>query len=301
MEKAIAVARKAARSAEDDWITLWAAGNLLSENGNMQEAEQLYVAAAARLRHNHVVRVQLGNHLLKTGRIDEAIGHFKDAIRFAPEYMEAHFGLAKAYSLQGKNAEARAIYEERLRKGPNRFLALTELVVFLSQTGKLKEAEERTREVLKMVPDDIEVLGFLGDLEMKQHRVTEAIEHYEAAMRIWPDWPGLREKLEEARKESDLRKKNGRTQRPSKRETVEEWIMAGTFLNYNEAADYCNQIADPVTRRLTSFVFTTLTLEGLRDNYPNSDFDVLYFIKIVELTMSRHQTLTRMLNGEVIE
>jgi hypothetical protein len=77
--------------------------------------------------------------------------------------------------------------------------------------------------------------------------------------------------------------------------------MAGTFLNYNEAADYCNQIADPVTRRLTSFVFTTLTLEGLRDNYPNSDFDVLYFIKIVELTMSRHQTLTRMLNGEVIE
>jgi tetratricopeptide (TPR) repeat protein len=207
MEKAIAVARKAARSAEDDWITLWAAGNLLSENGNMQEAEQLYVAAAARLRHNHVVRVQLGNHLLKTGRIDEAIGHFKDAIRFAPEYMEAHFGLAKAYSLQGKNAEARAIYEERLRKGPNRFLALTELVVFLSQTGKLKEAEERTREVLKMVPDDIEVLGFLGDLEMKQHRVTEAIEHYEAAMRIWPDWPGLREKLEEARKESDLREK----------------------------------------------------------------------------------------------
>jgi tetratricopeptide (TPR) repeat protein len=49
-----------------------------------------------------------GNSLLKSGKLDDAIVEFRDALSYDPNYPEAHIGLANALQQQGRVAEAAA-------------------------------------------------------------------------------------------------------------------------------------------------------------------------------------------------
>ena len=57
-------------------------------------------------------------------------------------------------------------------------------------------------------------------------------------------------------------------------------------------------IADPVTRELTSLVLGALELKGVRGLRPDGDFDVLFFVKVLEQAMSKHDLVARLLKGE---
>ncbi len=67
------------------------AGNLMRSHMNLQRAE---------------VATNSGKSLMSSGKLDEAIGQFRDAIAFDPNYVEAHVALATALERQGKMAEA---------------------------------------------------------------------------------------------------------------------------------------------------------------------------------------------------
>lgn len=69
------------------------AADLMRANMNRQRAE---------------VASNSGNSLLKSGKVDDAIADFRDAVSYDPSYAEAHMGLAKALEEQGKIAEAAA-------------------------------------------------------------------------------------------------------------------------------------------------------------------------------------------------
>lgn len=69
------------------------AANLMRENMNYQRAE---------------VASNTGNSLLKSGRIDDAIAAFQEALSYDSNYAEAHAGLAKAFEQRGRTVEAAA-------------------------------------------------------------------------------------------------------------------------------------------------------------------------------------------------
>ena len=69
------------------------AAGLMRTNMNRQRAE---------------VASNSGNSLLKSGRVDDAIAEFREALGYDPSYAEAHAGLAKALEQQGKGTEAAA-------------------------------------------------------------------------------------------------------------------------------------------------------------------------------------------------
>jgi len=73
------------------------AANLMRTHMNLQRAE---------------VATNSGKSLLASGKIDDAIVEFRNAISFDPDYAEAHLGLANALEKQGKTAEAAS---ERVR------------------------------------------------------------------------------------------------------------------------------------------------------------------------------------------
>jgi len=54
------------------------------------------------------VSTNSANSLLKSGKLDDAITDFREALSFDPDYAEAHAGLATALEQQGKTAEAAA-------------------------------------------------------------------------------------------------------------------------------------------------------------------------------------------------
>jgi adenylate cyclase len=62
--------------------------------------------------------VMLGHALRNAGRFEEAVPAYKKGIQRAPDYIVAHIGLGTAYSLMGREKEARAEAEEILRINP---------------------------------------------------------------------------------------------------------------------------------------------------------------------------------------
>jgi Flp pilus assembly protein TadD len=54
------------------------------------------------------VSTHSGDSLLASGKVDEAVADYREALSFDADYAEAHEGLAKALERQGKTVEAAA-------------------------------------------------------------------------------------------------------------------------------------------------------------------------------------------------
>ena len=95
----------------------------------------------------------LGNELLETGDIDDAVAHFEKAFQLKPDLLEAHYSLV--YGL--------------LRK------------------GDADAAMAEARNTLSQSPDDAEAHGVLGTVFMTKGRVDEAIAEFSKALEIRPN------------------------------------------------------------------------------------------------------------------
>jgi Flp pilus assembly protein TadD len=61
----------------------------------------------------------LGLALATAGKLDEALPHFQEAVRFGPDNPSAHLNLGRALAAQGKSEEAVQQLREALRLRPN--------------------------------------------------------------------------------------------------------------------------------------------------------------------------------------
>jgi protein O-GlcNAc transferase len=85
---------------------------LVKQNDTAGAAAERKVAADLMRKHMNLQRAEVatnsGKSLLASGKIDDAIVQFRDALSFDPSYTEAHSKLAEALEKQGKTAEAAA-------------------------------------------------------------------------------------------------------------------------------------------------------------------------------------------------
>jgi tetratricopeptide (TPR) repeat protein len=85
---------------------------LMKQNQTAQAAEERKVAANLMRTHMNLQRAEVatssGKSLLASGKLDEAVVQFRDALTFDPKFVDAHTGLANALEKQGKPVEAAA-------------------------------------------------------------------------------------------------------------------------------------------------------------------------------------------------
>jgi protein O-GlcNAc transferase len=65
------------------------------------------------------VSTHSGDSLLASGKVDEAIADYREALSFDPNYVEAHVGLAKALERQGKTVEAASERQKAAAPSPS--------------------------------------------------------------------------------------------------------------------------------------------------------------------------------------
>jgi tetratricopeptide (TPR) repeat protein len=82
----------------------------------------------------------LGNALADQGRLDEAIRHYEQALRLDPKLAPAHYNLGTALHKQGRLDEAIRHYEQALRLDPKNALAHCGLGGVLRRQGRFEEA-----------------------------------------------------------------------------------------------------------------------------------------------------------------
>jgi len=129
----------------------------------------------------------LGLTLVQLGRLQEAIGHFEQAVRIRPNQAEAHNNLGAALALTGQMQGAVEQYERALRLKPDYADAHNSLGLALEKVGRVQEAIGHFEQALRFQPDFVSAHLNLGNALEQTGEFRAAIQRYEEALRIKPD------------------------------------------------------------------------------------------------------------------
>jgi Flp pilus assembly protein TadD len=137
-------------------------------------------------KDNPVAHHNLGNALVKKGMFDEAIFHFREAIRMDAHDAKKYNNLGTAFARKGRMDEAIEQYWRALELNPALAQAHNNLGVALIEKDLKEKAALHFSNALKYKPDYAEAHNNLGALLRRQGRLVDAALHYLEAIRLEP-------------------------------------------------------------------------------------------------------------------
>ncbi len=198
-----------------------------------RDSVTLFTRALAISDRNHIAHNNLAAIYLEAGRVDDAMPHIRRALEIYPLYAQAHGNMGAALFMQkkygdaekhltkalqidpantefqvhlatikattGKEEEAIKMFENILLREPHRDNALLELGLIYSRAGKYKEALPFFAKAARINRGHPVIRYQYGIALTQTGRPADAIEHFQAAMEMWPDQVEIRNALEEAR------------------------------------------------------------------------------------------------------
>jgi len=90
--------------------------------------------------HQSRQQYNLGVVLARNGNLDDAIEHYRTALRFKPDYTEVYYNLGNAYARKGDAEDAIYNYRKALQLDPNLFKPYYNIAKILFNQGKIGEA-----------------------------------------------------------------------------------------------------------------------------------------------------------------
>jgi tetratricopeptide (TPR) repeat protein len=103
--------------------------------------------------NNWLCNYNLGTALDKKGRTDDAIIHYLEALRIAPDYAEAHINLGIALDKKGRIDDAIKHYLEALRISPDYAEGHNNLGIDLARKGNFDMAVKHFQKALQINPN----------------------------------------------------------------------------------------------------------------------------------------------------
>jgi len=187
-----------------------------------RDSETLWKYTLKCVPHSGVAYNNLGDVLVKEGRFDEAMAHFRTALTLIPNSAQPHYNLGHLLEIEGRPREAEKEYLRALDLSPNYTLPCDRMGVMLAKrgqyadaiaffrkslilngdnvathyalakalaaTGRSKQAEELRRRAALMAPDFAIHQNALGLILAGRGRTFEAIEHFQWAIEAKPDY-----------------------------------------------------------------------------------------------------------------
>ena len=163
-------------------------GHTLEKTGRIEEAIRQYEQALRIEPDQADTHNSLGVTLVQVGRIPEAILHYVQALRIKPDYAEAHNNLGNILFRIGKLEDAIGHYKQALRIKPNYAEAHNNLGGALMRSGEIQEAMGHWEQAVWNKPDFAEAQYNLANAQFQAGQTDEAIVHWEQALRIRPDY-----------------------------------------------------------------------------------------------------------------
>src|SRR5579871_2965395 len=110
------------------------------QTGCWRDSEALWRQTLASTEENDVAHNNLANTLQRKGQSEEALEHYREAVRLNPDYAFAHSNLAQLLFAQGKKDEAIAQYQEAVRSDPSSTPIRIRFGIDLFQLGQVPAA-----------------------------------------------------------------------------------------------------------------------------------------------------------------
>jgi serine/threonine protein kinase/Flp pilus assembly protein TadD len=161
-------------------------GNDSLARGKAEEAVKHY-RTAIRLNPKQATALNnLGNVLQDRGRADEAIREYRRAITLHPRFALAHYNLGNALRGKGQEEEAIACYRKAITLHPRLTLAHTNLGLALTAQGRAEDAIRQLRLAIQLDPRSARAHNNLGLALHGKGKVDEAIQHFRQAIQLDP-------------------------------------------------------------------------------------------------------------------
>ncbi len=161
---------------------------LLERHGDYEGARGQWHALVERFPYVAAWHLELGTFLLNHGKLAEAIGEFREAMRIDRSLAgSAYAGIGSALERGGKRAEAEQVYRETLALDPNLPVVHNALGALLFQQGAVEEASLHFRRALEIDPEIPAPHANLALILTQQGNLPEAVEHCRQLLRIEPD------------------------------------------------------------------------------------------------------------------
>ncbi|HTX65022.1 MAG TPA: tetratricopeptide repeat protein [Opitutaceae bacterium] len=162
-------------------------GILLFDAGHVDEAVAHYREALRAEPHNPDVLNSLGHARMVQRRLPEAIDCYERALQARPDFPEVHNNLGLALAQSGRLAEAMDHYRAAIQLKPDYDKPHNNLGIALMQQGRLEAAAGQFALAVELNPDFADAQMNLGNVRFQTGRPAEAIERYRRAIQAQPD------------------------------------------------------------------------------------------------------------------
>ena len=186
IDTAVEICRSAIARNPDDINMVALLGATLLKTRKVAEAEK-YLRQAIRLAPTFAKpHEDLGHLLLGKSEFGEAARVLKTATRLDPELDMAFFNLGKALSMLGMGSKADEEFEKSFDLNPER--KKLALAAEHQNAGRLVEAEQAYKEVLRDNPTNVDAIRLLGTIALQNERIYEAERLFRRAISNAPDY-----------------------------------------------------------------------------------------------------------------
>lgn len=187
LQDAERVYRRALEMVPDHADTLHLLGLLLYRQVRYDEAIASITRALAQAP-SPVYWFNLGVVAQKSGRTDDAVRAYHEAIRLNPRYLEAHINLGNALKERGTVADSIEAYRKALTINHSHADIHNNLGVAFKEQGQIQEAIDSYRHAIELKPTHIEARNNLGLALMETGQLREAVDSFEQALAIQPGY-----------------------------------------------------------------------------------------------------------------
>jgi tetratricopeptide (TPR) repeat protein len=147
----------------------------------------LFQHAVAVTTGNYVAENNLADYYLTQMRTEEARGPVLEALRYNPDYPEAHVNMATILRRTGQMSESEEHYQEALRIQPINVEAHAGYGALLLQEGRAGDALREFERVVELRPEDADAHYDLGRVLAAVGRGGEAMAQFSETIRLRPD------------------------------------------------------------------------------------------------------------------
>ncbi len=132
--------------------------------------------------------ITLGQVHVSAGQVPLAIQEFRHALDLAPRSADAMQGLARAYEVMGRLADAEKLLTDAAALQPDYWAGYNHLGSFYVSQRRYDEAARQFRRVLELTPDNAAGLSNLAAVLIETGAVGEAEPLLEKAIRLAPSY-----------------------------------------------------------------------------------------------------------------
>jgi protein O-mannosyl-transferase len=154
--------------------------------GHWRDTKTLFSEALRVSEDNWLAHGNLGDALVREGRVAEGQAHFETAVRLMPRYADGHYNLGVAHALQGRMDQAIAELRVAIALDPRRASAHYNLGLALYKRRDPTAAAAAFRHALLLDPRHAEAHYGLGLALAAQGDASGARRHFADAQRLDP-------------------------------------------------------------------------------------------------------------------